>query len=112
MSRGLRDDAVAARIIIVKAAGRVHTLIVPGATDDLGECAMGRARDDAAAAEWAEHEMALPHNSASAVRGEEAAAYGRSVLADARRGDDHDLESDAYARWATRNAAAVWSELD
>lgn len=23
-----------------------------------------------------------------------------------------DLESDAYSRWATRNAADIWSELD
>ncbi len=41
---------------------------------------MSTEKDYTAAAEWAEHEMALPHNSATAVRGEDAAAYGRSVL--------------------------------
>jgi len=41
---------------------------------------MSTKKDYTAAAEWAEHEMTLPRNSATAVRGEEAAAYGRSVL--------------------------------
>jgi hypothetical protein len=37
-------------------------------------------KDYAAAAEWAEHDMRLPENSSTALRGEPAAAYGRSVL--------------------------------
>lgn len=41
---------------------------------------MSTKKDYTAAAEWAKHEMTLPHNSATAVRGEDAAEYGRSVL--------------------------------
>lgn len=81
-----------------------------------------------AAAEWAEREMTLPRDSATAVRGDQAAAYGRSVLARTTgdqpiidrlvaeagqdRRDDPELESEAYAEWAVRNARQVWSDLD
>ncbi len=36
MRRGLRDDTVAASIIIVETAWRVHRISVPGTTDDSG----------------------------------------------------------------------------
>lgn len=37
-------------------------------------------KDYDAAAEWAETEMTLPKNSATARRGDQAAAYGKAVL--------------------------------
>ncbi len=41
---------------------------------------MSTKNDYTAAAEWAEHEMTLPHNSATAVRGEEAPSTGDPCL--------------------------------
>jgi len=41
---------------------------------------MSTEKEYAAVAEWAERDMRLPENSATALRGEPAAAYGRSVL--------------------------------
>ncbi len=38
-------------------------------------------KDYAAAAAWAEHEMVLPANSKTALRGESAAAFGRDLVA-------------------------------
>ncbi len=75
---------------------------------------MSTKKDYTAAAEWAEHEMALPHNSATAVRGEEAAAYGRSVLERALGGrlahQQHrttsDVLRDAVAEYLNTHAAA------
>ncbi len=37
---------------------------------------------------------------------------GRPPVGDARRGDDPEVDSDAYTEWATRNAGQVWSDLD
>lgn len=54
---------------------------------------MGTEQEYAEAATWAEREMTLPRDSASAVRGDQAAEYGRSVLARAlarRRSIDPD----------------------
>lgn len=43
---------------------------------------------DQVAARWAEHEMTLPAESATALRGEAAAAHGRSLLEDALGGPE------------------------
>ncbi len=37
---------------------------------------------------------------------------GRPPLGEARRGDDPELDSNAYTEWATRTAGQVWSDLD
>jgi hypothetical protein len=43
-------------------------------------------KDYDAAAEWAEHDMALPENSRSALRGEVAAEFGRDLIERSRGG--------------------------
>lgn len=43
-------------------------------------------KDYAAAAEWAENEMTLPKNSRSALRGKDAAEFGRAVIERAQGG--------------------------
>jgi hypothetical protein len=43
-------------------------------------------KDYDAAAEWAEHDMTLPEASKTALRGEDAAAFGRDVIERARGG--------------------------
>jgi len=40
----------------------------------------GTDKDYDAAADWAEHDMTLPTNSDTALRGDDAAEFGRSVL--------------------------------
>jgi hypothetical protein len=43
-------------------------------------------KDYDAAAEWAEHDMTLPQDSKTALRGEDAAAFGRDLIERSRGG--------------------------
>jgi len=140
VSRARSRDTPTAGIAVVKAAGRDHAPIVPGGADDFGR-REGRRTTGTVAHRlipwWYVYGMsvqmtirvddnlaAFVDQAANAGEGSRADVINRAIKREIRRRaaerdaqiyasqQDPDLDSDAYAIWATRNAGQVWSDLD